>query len=171
VPRVGYRAAFITTEDGRIHAVDAASGNLMWSTLLPEKAARGAPAGIFITGGFNYILVGTSSDSLADHFYALDPDTGAVIDAFPGPADNITGELGEVLGMATVDYATGRVYFASRLGTALSSLWCLELGPPTDALRLRWRRNLGANVDGSPVLRGWRVHVGDNAGGVWSIPA
>ena len=73
--------------------------------------------------------------------------------------------------MATVDYATGRVYFASRRGGAGASLWCLELGPPSDALRLRWSRDLGADVDGSPVLRGWRVYVGDNTGKVWSIPA
>ncbi len=72
--------------------------------------------------------------------------------------------------MASVDYATGRVYFASRRGGAGRSLWCLELGPPSDALRPRWSRDLGADVDGSPVLRGGRVYVGDNSGLVWSIP-
>jgi hypothetical protein len=173
VPLAGGSRAFIATQDGRIHAIDTANGNLIWSTQLPEGDTRGAPAGIFTAfgGAYDYVLVGTSSSSLADHFYALDPGTGAVIDAFPGPADSVGGNLGEVLGTATMDYATNRVYFASRRDTALRSLWCLELGPSSDALHLRWSRDLGADVDGSPVLRGSRLYVADNNPVAWSIPA
>jgi hypothetical protein len=173
VPLTGGSRAFVATQDGRIHAMDTANGTLIWSTQLPEADARGAPAGIFTAhgGDYDYVLVGTSSASLADHFYALDPGTGAVIDAFPGPADGVGGNLGEVLGTAAVDYATNRVYFASRRDTALRSLWCLDLGPSSDALRLRWSRDLGGDVDGSPVLRGGRLYVADNTPVAWSIPA
>jgi hypothetical protein len=174
VPLGGGSRAFVATQDGRIHAIDTASGNLIWSTLLPEGAATGAPAGIFaaFSGPYDYVLVGTSAGS-NNHFYALHPDTGAVIDVFPGPSDGAIGSVGAILGTATVDYATGRVYFASRRDAALRSLWCLELGPSSDALRLRWSRDLGFDVDGSPVLRGGRLYVVDNSAAhvAWSIPA
>ncbi len=174
VPLGGGSRAFIATQDGRIHAIDTASGNLIWSTLLPEGAAMGAPAGIFTAfgGAYDYVLVGTSA--LTDnHFYALHPDTGAVIDAFPGPADGAMGSVGAILGTSTVDYAASRVYFASRRSGANRSLWCLELGPSSDALRLGWSRDLGFDVDGSPVLRGGRLYVVDNsaAHAAWSVPA
>jgi outer membrane protein assembly factor BamB len=173
VPLPGGSRAFIATQDGRIHAVDTANGNLLWSTLLPE-VTTGAPAGIFTAygGSYDYVLVGTSAPT-NNHIYALDPGTGAVIDAFPGAADGVSN-VGPIVGTASVDYTTGRVYFASHRGGALKSLWCLDLGPSSDALRLRWSRDLGADVDGSPVLRGGRVYVGDNNPGnwaVWSIPA
>jgi len=74
--------------------------------------------------------------------------------------------------MASVDYATSRVYFASRRSGGVNpSLWCLDLGPSSDALRLGWSRDLGTDVDGSPVLRGGRVYVVDNIPSAWSIPA
>lgn len=172
VPLSAGSRAFIATQDGRIHAIDTASGNLIWSTLLPELATLGAPAGIFTAfgGAYDYVLVGTSAAS-GNHFYALDPDTGAVIDAFPGAADGAIGSVGAILGAAAVDYTTSRVYFTSRRDEALSSLWCLDLGPSSDALRLGWSRDLGADVDGSPVLRGGRLYVVDNGPVAWSIPA
>jgi hypothetical protein len=174
VPLGGGSRAFIATQDGRIHAIDTASGNLIWSTLLPEGAAMGAPAGIFTAfgGAYDYVLVGTSAGT-NNHIYALDPNTGAVIDAFPGPTDGAITGMGAILGAATVDYATSRVYFASRRSGAGKSLWCLELGPSPDALRLGWSRDLGSDVDGSPVLRGGRIYVVDNslAHAAWSIPA
>lgn len=174
VPLFGGSRAFIATQDGRVHAIDTTNGNLIWSTLLPEGAATGAPAGIFSThgGAYDYVLVGTSAGA-NNHFYALHPGTGAVMDVFPGPADGAIGSVGPILGTATVDYPTSRVYFASRRGGASRSLWCLQLGPPSDALRLRWSRDLGADVDGSPVLRGSRVYVVDGSPVpvAWSVPA
>jgi outer membrane protein assembly factor BamB len=170
VPIGGVSWAFIATQDGRVHCVNTATGALRWSTPLPEGSTVGAPAGIFVAGGLNYVLVGTSAAS-DNRFYALDPETGAVIDVFPRAADNVTGGLGAILGMATVDYDRSRVYFASRRGTAGMSLWCLDLGPSSDALRLGWSRDLGADVDGSPVLRKGRLYVGDESKLVWSIPA
>jgi outer membrane protein assembly factor BamB len=174
VPRGTYNAAFISTEDGRVHAVDTRTGALLWSTQLPEGSALGAPAGIFIAGRYDYLLVGTTSSSQPNHFYALNPDDGAVVDVFPRSGEpGVSGDMGQVYGMATVDYANGRVYFASYRGTAQRALWCLDLGPPSDALRLRWSLDLGAgvNVLGSPVLRNGRLYVGDESGKVWSVPA
>ncbi len=120
VPRGTRNVAFISTDNGRIHAVDSGTGDLLWSTELPEKDARGAPAGIFLSGGFNYLFVGTSSSSLADHFYALDPDTGIVIDVFPGPYD--TGVTGDRITFSSRPAARMFVSFFPRQGLTSRSL-------------------------------------------------
>jgi len=162
VPLAGGWRMFIATQgDGRVHAVDTADGSLIWSTQLPEGKARGVPAGIFTAfgGAWDYVLVGTSSGT-GDRLYALDPFTGAVIDAFPQLAtDGFTG-VGAINGMPTVDYASKRVYFASWPGTSNGTLWCLDLGPSSDALSLAWKYD-GEQVNGSPVLHNGRVYVGN----------
>jgi outer membrane protein assembly factor BamB len=171
IPLAGGSRAFVSTQDGRVHAVDTANGNLLWSTPLPEGAAQGAPAGIFTAfgGAFDYILAGTSAGG-GDRLYALDPFTGAVIDAFPQAADGIEGEVGVINGMPTVDYANKRAYFASWQGDSGGTVWCLDLGPPSDALSLKWKYD-GENVSGSPVLHNGRVYVADTVQTVWSHPA
>jgi hypothetical protein len=173
VPLPGGSRAFISTQYGWVYAVDTANGNLVWSTQLPEGAAQGAPAGIFTAfgGKWNYILVGTSAGA-NNRFYALDPATGAVIDAFPGPADAATGSIGAILGAAAVDYrGNGRVYFASRKDVDIDSLWCLDLGPASDALRLAWKSSIPGAINGSPVLANGRVYVIDDTGTAWSYAA
>jgi outer membrane protein assembly factor BamB len=168
---------FVTTQDGRVHSVNAATGALVWSTQLTQSdgttpaGATAAPAGIFSDFGapWSYLLVGTR-EAGGNLFYALDPYTGGVIDWFPKPVDG-TFDIGAINSMASVDYGTRTVFFASR-GTALTpeTLWCLTLGPPTDALQLGWNRDVD-NVDGSPTLRwgGDRVYVGNNQGVVWAV--
>jgi outer membrane protein assembly factor BamB len=173
VPLPAGSRAFIATQDGWVQAVDTSNGNLLWSTQLPEGDVRGAPAGIFTSfgGKWDYVLVGTSSGT-NDHLYALDPASGAVIDAFPGPADGAIGSIGAILGAPAVDYAgNGRVYFASRLGSASETLWCLDLGPASDALRLGWKSGAPDEITVSPVLANGRVYVVDIAGFAWSIRA
>jgi outer membrane protein assembly factor BamB len=95
-----------------------------------------------------------------------------VIDYYPKAADTNSG-VGAILGMASVDYARGQVYFASRFGSSANTLWCLRLGPASDALTFGWavsRTSVG-NFDGSPVLRGDRVYAGNNAGVLWAVNA
>ena len=141
VPFPGGSRAFFSTLDGWVHAIDAKTGAILWETQIGTAAqtgAGGAPAGIFTAfgGAWDYVLVGTRQ-SANNRFYALDPATGAVIDSFPdGPGDPV-GELGAVTGMAAVDYARGQVYFGTFRG-ATNALWCLKLGPPSDALQRGW---------------------------------
>ncbi len=179
VPFAGGSRAFYSTLDGWVHAVDAKTGAILWETQIGTAAqtgAGGAPAGIFTAfgGSWDYILVGTRQ-ATNNRFYALDPATGAVLDSFPTAAElGVVGELGAVTGMAAVDYARGQVYFGT-FGGATNALWCLKLGPPSDALQggSGWvvpKAVLG-NIDGSPVTRGDRVYVGTTAGLLWSIRA
>jgi outer membrane protein assembly factor BamB len=176
VPFAGGSRAFFSTLDGWVHAIDAKTGAVLWETQIGTAAqtgAGGAPAGIFTAfgGAWDYILVGTRQ-SANNRFYALDPATGAVIDSFPGGAGDPVGEMGAVTGMASVDYARSQVYFGTFLG-ATNALWCLKLGPPSDALQRGWEvpRAVTGDIDGSPVTRGARVYVGTTAGLLWSIQA
>ena len=80
-------------------------------------------------------------------------------------------------GAASVDYATGRVYFTSHAkgGGSANTLWCLQLtgGPGVFAACSGWTHRALGDVDGSPVLRGGRIYVGSGSGGgtVHSIDA
>jgi outer membrane protein assembly factor BamB len=170
VPFAGGSRYFVTTQDGWVHAIDAQTGAKIWETQIGPTAVA-APAGVFVAygGAADYILVGTSFGS-NDHFYALDPANGAVIDSYPKLGDYGFGTLGAVTGMATVDYTRGQVYFAAKL-TGNDSLWCLKLGPPTDALQPGWatpRTTLG-DIEGSPVLRANRLYVGNTSGRLWAV--
>jgi len=71
-----------------------------------------------------------------------------------------------------VDYATQRVYFASRSHLGGPTLWCVQVNASAPALSATavWSRSLG-DVDGSPVLRNGRVYVGANSGVVYSLDA
>ena len=174
VPLGGVSRAFVATQDGRVHAIDTMNGGLLWSTQLPEGAALAAPAGIFtaFSGPWDYLLVGTSAGLPAgDRFYALDPFTGAVIDAFPQPADGVVGTIGPITSMASIDYANNLVFFTSWQGTSNGTVWALNLGAPSDALSLAWKFDGPVDVSGSPVLHNGRVLLGDTLDRVWSHDA
>jgi DNA-binding beta-propeller fold protein YncE len=172
VPLPGGSRAFYTTQDGWVHAVDTSTGAILWETQIATDA-QAAPAGIFtaFSGAWDYLLVGTRQTN-GNKVYALDPFTGGVIDVFPQGTESGVSGLGMISGMAAVDYAGRRVYFGSRRGTltdATETLWCLKLGPPADALQLDWKLGTPGEIDGSPVLRGARLYVGDVDGKVWSV--
>jgi hypothetical protein len=163
---------YLTTQDGRVHSVDAKSGAINWSTSLAPTSANGAPAGIFTAFGGEHdaIFVGTSA---ADNnvFHALDPATGGALAGFGPP---LNAGIGPILAMAAVDYSRNlqnRVYFASRKGSAPETLWCLELGTAGSlSFTLKWKVDVG-NINGSPVLRNDRIYVGTEAGEVKSVRA
>src|SRR5262249_34382477 len=72
------------------------------------------------------------------------------------------GGLGIASGGAAVDYATNRVYFASRAaGAGAHTVWCLEA--TESGFVYRWSADVG-DVDGSPVVRRDRVYAGGNDG-------
>jgi hypothetical protein len=175
IPLASGTRAYYATQDGWVHAIDTRSGAVLWESYL-GAAAQAAPAGIFTAfgGKWDYLLVGTREGS-GNRFYALDPFTGAVVDVFPQGTESGVSGLGPISAMAAVDYGLGRVYFGTKGGTAPDApetLWCLELGPPYDALRLRWRLGPPAgpgDIYTSPVVRGTRLYVADVNGLIWSV--
>jgi outer membrane protein assembly factor BamB len=175
VPTGGASVAFISTQDGRVTAVNTATSAVLWSTPLTPASGQAAPAGIFTAfgGSWSYVLVGTRENSQNNRFYALDPANGNVVDYYPKAGDP-EQKLGPINGAAAVDYASGRVYFGSlKVGGSTETFWCLQMGPPADALTLQWtlhQTDVG-NIDGSPVLRNGRVYVGNTTGTLYSFNA
>jgi outer membrane protein assembly factor BamB len=181
VPLGGVSRGYYSTLEGWVHAVNTSNGALLWSTLLSPGSAGGAPAGIFVEWGGvgDYIFVGTSDPS-GNGMYALDPFTGAVLDRYPDGVDDVPVDIGPIYAMPAVDYARKRLYFTSFAGGTPATVWCLELGPPSDPLKLAWKLEddygtpvptvLG-DITGAPVIRGDRVYVGADSGIVWAIDA
>jgi hypothetical protein len=167
--------AFIATQDGRVTAIDTATGVTLWSTSLTPASGQAAPAGIFTDfgGAWSYVLVGTRENSTNNRFYALDPANGSIVDYYPKAGDP-EQKVGPINGAAAVDYATSRVYFGSlKVGSSTETFWCLQLGPSADALTLGWTLHHSdvGDIDGSPVLRNGRVYVGNTTGTLFSFNA
>jgi outer membrane protein assembly factor BamB len=162
---------YLGSQEGKVYAVDGAQGGAAvadpWDPVLPVPlggfAGQAAPAGMFTAfgGSYDYLLVGTTSAPGVDNrFYAIDPITGAEIDYYDGVADTGKG-FGPINGMATVDYASNRVYFASDIGPSggNNTLWCLNLLPePKPVFSLEWSGDFGT-IYSSPVLMGGRIYV------------
>jgi outer membrane protein assembly factor BamB len=155
----------VGSQDGSAYAIDATTGAELWSEPLGD-IVQAAPAGIFSAFGsiHDFVLVGTRDFPGTGVFHMLNADDGSVADSF----DNQPPGMGIVSGMATIDYRNERVYFASRDGGDGRTLWCLDIGPGT--LTERWGIPLG-DIDGSPVVRGDRVYVGNVAGEVYAVDA
>jgi len=172
VPLASGSRFFVTTQDGRLHAIDNKTGALDWSRLLAPATITGAAAGIFTAFGGQHDAVFAGTSAADDNvMHALDPTTGSPLASFGPP---LNPRIGPILGMASVDYSQSpqnRLYFATRRGTAPQTLWCVELGPPGPlAFTLRWKVDVG-NISGSVVLRNGRIYVGNDLGQVLSVRA
>ncbi len=165
-------AAFLGSQDGNIHAVDANDGSLEWSRSIAANV-QAAPAGHFVAfdaAAFDLVLTGTRNASASNSFRALEVATG--LPAWSFVNDVVQGDgtgIGIVSGGASVDYLNQRVYFASRTGPGSNgTLWAVDFTATTPTLL--WSAALG-NIDGSPVLFNGRIYVGNNAGVVHAVDA
>jgi hypothetical protein len=170
--------ALLGAFDGRVYAIDAAAGSAgtaPWTSLALGTDVSAAPAAMFkaFGGDYDYVLVGTRNPLGVDNeLVALDATNGGFLEAFKNGGGN-GNRIGPIAGMATIDYPTNRVYFASMVdgsGTA-SSLWALDLGAGP-VFSLAWERALGS-IEASPVLMNGRLYVDGPAGSgtVYSIDA
>lgn len=161
---------FLSSQDGHVYAIDSLTGAELWRSDKLGDAVTAAPSGLMTDFGHNFdlILVGSRTASGDSAFYGLDLETGATEWSFDngGGADGI----GIISGQAQIDTTTDRVYFASRQKRdgSSNSLWCLQLIGPPNHNQLLWARDLG-DIDGSPILRGGVLYVGNNAGQVFAI--
>ena len=155
------RITYVSTQDGRAHAVDADTGAVRWDSPVLAPGLQGAVGGMFTAfgGSHDQVFVGTW-DSVGDNaFYALDAATGVPV----GPGFDNTGGangIGVVSSGPTVDYSGNKVYFTSRRkvpgpGTN-HTVWCLNI--TAGGLTLAWSLPLG-DIDVAPVLRNGRLYV------------
>ena len=170
---------YLGAQDGKVYSVDGALGGLPtpfpWAARSIGGVVQAAPAAIYTNwgGGYSYLLVGTRDDGADNVMVALNPDTpGNIIGSFNNGGAG--SGIGIINSMASVDYATNRVYFTSHVNSTGSSgtLWCLQMGPPGPVLGFVWKRDL-QDIDSSPVLHNGRIYVGsmDGGGTVYSINA
>jgi len=164
-------ALFVGDDAGDVQSVNAKNGQSVWGPVTPSANATitGAPGAILqqYGGVRDLVLVGTRNkvSSNPSDFFGLSLSAGATVAVFNGG-----GTLGPINGTPAVDYATQRVYFASRSHLGGPTLWCVQMNASAPALSAAavWSRSLG-DVDGSPVLRNGRVYVGANSGVVYSL--
>jgi glucose/arabinose dehydrogenase/outer membrane protein assembly factor BamB len=169
------RVAFLGGQDGRVHAVNAITGAPLWSSPLLGPAGtrvQAAPSAMFTAfgGAHDLVMAGTSNSAGASSVFGLRLADGTIAWEFTNALGQggDGGAMGVVGSQATVDYATRRLYFASRAGGSANTVWCVEFTGATASLR--WAQPLG-DADGSPVLRAGRVYVGTNAGAVHALDA
>lgn len=176
-PTYGDFRLFLGTDGGGVHALDAKTGSLIWSrssffnNALPSLGGvQAQPAGLFkgFGGNNDMLLVGTNNGAGNNSFFALDPATGNDLATYPPD-----GLMGDVKGMAVVDYPANRVYFLS--ASAVATFFALDLGPmAAPSLTLSTlpggnRRPFGSGSSGSAVLRNNRLVFGDSTGQVYAI--
>jgi Tol biopolymer transport system component/outer membrane protein assembly factor BamB len=154
------------SQDGRVHALDGETGQLLWASPVLGAAVQASPSLVLpdFGGSASLVLVGSREPTGRSKFYGLDVQTGAIAWTFDnggGPAMGIINAEGQV------SYPD-RVYFTSRRHSSGSpdTVWCLDFssGSPLKA----WSRDVG-DVDGAAVLQSGVLYVGNNAGQVYAL--
>ena len=154
------RLTFVSTQDGRAHAVDADSGLVRWDSAVLAPVLQGAVAGMFTAfgGSVNQVFVGTWDSAGDNAFFTLDAATGLPVGAFNNGGGS--NGIGIVSAGAAVDYPGNKAYFTSRAkvpgpGTT-NTVWCMNI--TGGGLTLAWALPLG-DIDVAPVLRNGRLYI------------
>lgn len=143
---------FVSSGFGRLAALDAASGQVVWEQEL-RKPATGDPA---VYGDLVYVVAG---DDVA---WALDTDTGRIkwrLSATPdvhnvhgGPAPAVSEKY------AIFAFGSGELQGAFRRGGL--RLWDAQIAGRRDGLA----QSAVSDVVGDPVIDGERIYVGNHSG-------
>jgi outer membrane protein assembly factor BamB len=166
--------ALLGSQDGSVHAVNAATGAPEWQTSI-ATTVQASPAGNFKgfdPNALDFVLIGTRNALGANELVFLDLATGNFVRSFSNSvAQNGSGQgIGIISSSASVHYPTKHVYFASRAqgGGSSHTIWAVDFAanPPQ---RL-WSAPIG-NFDGSPVRFGSVVYVGTNSGDLYALDA
>jgi len=159
---------FLGSEDGHAYAADAHTGQLLWQSSKLGNILLASPSGIFTDfgGAYDLLFIGSRDATDDNVMYMLDPADGHILATFDNGGG--TGAMGIISSGATVEYASNRIYFASRSrsGGSSDTLWCL--GFTDTGFTKVWSRPYG-DIDGAPVLIGGRLYVGNNAGVVYAV--
>lgn len=162
------KVAFVSSQDGRVYAVNAGSGQEIWASPVLGEMVVAAPAGMFTAfgGAYDLIVAGTRNSATGSELVGLNLSDGTVAWSF----DNGSSPIGIISGMGAIDYTTNRVFFTSRTrtGGSSSTVWCVQF--TGNSASLVWSRDVGES-DSSPVLAGSRLYVGNNAGQIHALDA
>ncbi len=155
--------AFLGSQDGHVYAVNAKSGQTLWQSATNYGLVQGAPAGMFTAfgGAYDLLFAGSRVAGSGNSMNGINLADGT-------NAWTYGGTMGIISSGATVDYATNRLYFASRENPTGSNntLWCLQF---TDSGAAQvWAMPYG-DIDSAPVLFDGVLYIGTNAGEVYAV--
>lgn len=167
IPPSAKLAVLIGSQDGYVHALDAATGALMWKSPNLGTTIVAAPAVVLSAwgGGANLVFVGTREAGQPNRFYALNADDGTVAWKFDN-GGGVNG-IGMIVGSASVDYVAKRVYFTSAQGASGKTTWCLNYlsTPPTNCWATAGVNPGGGDVEASPILNQGSLFVSETLAG------
>lgn len=158
--------ALLSAQDGRVYAVDIATGKLLWKSPVLGGTIDAAPAVLVgdygATGdGADRVFVGTS-DALSNRLYFLDLMTGDIVDWFDDGGN--PANIGPVTGVA-VKYPDGPVFFTSYDGSGGASnrnVWSIDVVGPSPPFQI-WSDSPGP-VESGPTLYNGMLFVGTQGG-------
>lgn len=166
----GVPLAIATSLEGRIVALNALSGETLWTSPRLGGEVRASVCGMFRAfGGVDDVLmIGTANPGGGNRFYALKPADGTVAWVF----DNGGGPngIGPISRGCAVDYERRQVYFTSSAvpGRSQDTVWALLLTPGSVAKS--WSaRVAGANT--GATLRDRVLYLGTASGEVHALGA
>jgi len=167
-PTVGDGRVFVGGGDGRIYALEATTGRLLWrfdAAPRPWKmcwyghlvSAWPMTGGVVLHGGTLYAVAGYQ-DNNGLHAYALDPATGAVRWSRHDAGRGVDGVSGTASSLGTIAVGGGRLWIASAtIAPASFDLKTGELLLPAGGEATLW---------GGALKRGTAVAT---AGGAWVL--
>ena len=166
----GQWAALFGAEDGRVYAIDSATGALLWRSARLGPMISSSPAAMLTAfgGAQDLVFIGTRNASQPNQFYALNAGDGTVAWKFdPGPGPN---SMGIVTSSPAVNYLNEQVYFTSFRGGSGNTLWCLDFfGPSLVKCSIAWPgfgvAISASDVDVSPVPFSGSLYVTDTPPG------
>ncbi len=165
----GQRMSFVGSRTGVVHAVNADSGALVWTSPPLGGQVLSSVSGAFAAFGetVDYLFVGVRTPAGGGRFHALNPLNGTIRWSF-----DAGGSLGAVVTQPSVSPTTattpGRIYFASRARGGTDTVWCLQYAPAS--FTVVWSAKPG-DVNTSPTVRMGSVYVGTTADELHSLDA
>jgi outer membrane protein assembly factor BamB len=167
--------AFVAAQDGRVYAIDAASGIQLWAS--PQLGGTGgsiltSPSATFSDFGasFDLLLVAARTSAGNGILYGIRPGDGQIAWSFNNGGG--ANAIGLISGTPQVELTSSqRVYFTSRHGGSLDTVWCLSFTATT--VNKEWSVDLGAGQSGEsdagPILRNGKLYVGTLTGDVRAL--
>ena len=168
------KVAFLGSQEGRVYAVDANSGQQLWASPVLAGMVQGGVAGMFAQfGGIaDVILAGTRNAAADNVLAAMNVADGTVAWTFTNSVaqGGDDGGIGMISSTPFIDYAGSRAYFTSRSrsGGSNNTVWCVQFNG--SSATLLWARALG-DIDSEITVLGSVVYVGTSGGTVHALDA
>jgi outer membrane protein assembly factor BamB len=156
------RATFASSRTGQMYAVNADTGDILWTSPDLGGAIESSPSGTFLPAseGGGLLFVGVKRSDGSGTFYALKAVDGTVAWSFDD-----SGALGAVTTQPAMG-SSSRIFFSSRARGSEPTVWCLNY---TDkSATVQWSARPG-DVNTAPSTRPPAVYVANTAGEVHAL--